>query len=115
MKNEHRPAIDTSPLSPTLLPGSCYGMDEGNPSSLFHQTCREQIGRLHTLDLLSAYLTAGAGSRKREAVAQEVMAMREIYEAVWCELGFAFSSAIVTQAREAVELLVEEAAHVKPT
>jgi hypothetical protein len=43
------------------------------------------------------------------------MAMREIYEAVWSELGCAFSSAIVTQAREAVELLAEEAAHVKPT
>jgi hypothetical protein len=109
------PQLIQDSLSPMLFPGSCYGMDEGNPSSLFRQTCLEQIGRLHTLDLLSAYLAAGAGSRKRAALTREVKAMREIYEAVWCELGCAFSSAILMQAREAVELLVEEAVQVRPT
>lgn len=95
-----------SPLS--IVPESRYWQDEGQPSSLLEETCREQFGRLHTLYLLNAYLASAAGGRRRQAVADEEKALRALYEAVWADLEFAFSNAVVMSARRAIEALLTE-------
>lgn len=89
-------------ISP-ILHGSRYELDSEYSLHLLAVTCSEQEGRLHTLNLLSEYLASGAGGRKRQLVAKEVQALRELYEAVWCELGCAFNDPVIRSAREAVE------------
>ena len=85
-----------------LLPGSPYQADENDASSLLRQTCAEQEGQLHTLALLSAYLALASAGRKRQVLADEMNMLRELVEAVWCELGCAFPDRVVQTARTAV-------------
>lgn len=91
---------------PEILRESRYEAESEYSLNLLAATCSEQTGRLHTLSLLSEYLASGAGGRKRQLVAKEIEALRELYEAVWCELGCAFSDPVVRSAREAVEQAV---------
>jgi hypothetical protein len=88
---------------PEIVCASRYEVDSECSTSLLATTCSEQKGRLHTLSLLSEYLASGAGGRKRQLVAKEMQALRELYETVWCELGCAFSDPVVYSVREAVE------------
>lgn len=95
----------------SIVHGSAYQQDEGQPSSLLEETCAEQFGRLHTLRLLDAYLATAAGGRRRQAVADEQKALRGLYEAVWAELQLAFPDAVVLCAREWVEAQLPEECH----
>ena len=88
---------------PPITHGSRYEPDCECVLSLLAVTCAEQEGRLHMLTLLSAYLASGAGGRRRQFVAKEMQALRDLYEAVWCELGCAFSDDFVRMTRRAVE------------
>ena len=92
----------------SIVPDSAYWQDEGQPSSLLEQTCREQFGRLRTLRLVDAYLATAAGGRRRQAIADEQKALRGLYEAVWAELQLAFPDAVVRTAREYVEAQLPE-------
>jgi hypothetical protein len=46
------------------------------------------------LQLLSEYLASCTG-RRRQIVASEMKALRELYEATWCELDYAFPAKLV--------------------
>ena len=95
----------------SIVRGSAYQQDEGQPSSLLEQTCAEQFGRLYTLRLLDAYLATAPGGHRRQVVVDEEKALRGLYEAVWVELEFAFPAAVVLGAREPVEALLSEDCH----
>ena len=88
---------------PPIFRNSRYESDSEHSLSLLAVTCSEQQGRLHTLNLLSEYVASGAAGRKRQLVTREMQALRELYEAIWCELGCAFSDRIISSARTAVE------------
>lgn len=88
---------------PPIVHGNRYELECECACSLLAVTCAEQEGRLHMLTLLSAYLASGAGGRKRQFVAKEMHALADFYEAVWCELGCAFSNDFVRVTRRAVE------------
>ncbi|HTU47457.1 MAG TPA: hypothetical protein VMF91_20510 [Bryobacteraceae bacterium] len=98
-----------SPVS--IVPDSAYWQDEGQPSSLLEETCREQVGRLRTLRLVDAYLATAAGGRRRQAIADEQKALQGLYEAVWTELQLAFSDVVVRAAREWAEAQLPEESH----
>jgi len=102
------PRLSSVLPSLSIVRGSAYQQDEGQPSSLLEETCAEQFGRLHTLCLLSVYLATATGGRRRQAVVDEEKALRALYEAVWGELEFAFPAAVVLSARQAVEALLLE-------
>ena len=88
---------------PPILHDSRYESDSEYSLKLLAATCWEQEGRLHTLNLLSDYLASSAGGRKRQLLAKELQALRDLYEAVWCEPGCAFGDLVICSAREAVE------------
>jgi hypothetical protein len=50
---------------PSIVPESTYWQDEGQPSSLLEETCREQFGRLYTPSLLNAYLASAPAAGVR--------------------------------------------------
>lgn len=98
------PAMRNQGLAvPPILRDSRYESDSEYSLHLLAATCSEQEGRLDMLKLLSDYLASGAGGRKRQLAAKELQALRDLYEAVWSELGCAFSDPVVRSAREAIE------------
>jgi hypothetical protein len=88
---------------PPIVHENRYELECECARSLLAVTCAEQEGRLHMLTLLSAYLASGAGGRKRQFVAKEMQALRDLYEAAWCELGCAFSDDFARMTRRTVE------------
>lgn len=92
----------SSPLDPVpILRGSRYEADAGYSLCLLASACAEQKGRLRALVLLSEYLASGAGGRRRELISKEMQALRDLYKAVWCELGGAFGDEVIRAVREA--------------
>jgi hypothetical protein len=89
-------------VAPPILRDSPYTNDRGHFLNLLASVCSEQQGRFHTLQLLSEYLAARAG-RKHQVAASEMKALRELYEATWCELNCAFPAELVRWAKAAVE------------
>ncbi len=55
------------------------GRDAAQALSLFCLTVKEQQARWHTIQLLSEYLASGT-ARKREVIAKELKACRQLYE-----------------------------------
>jgi hypothetical protein len=90
-----------------ILPGSRYEQDGAQASSLLETTCQEQQGRFHTLLLLDDYLVRQHSGRKHQLIEAEERTLRELYEAVWVELGTAFSEAVVNASRQQVEAAVK--------
>jgi uncharacterized protein YoaH (UPF0181 family) len=76
--------------------------DGAQASSLFRLTAEEQQARWHTIQLLSQYLASGS-ARKRELIAKELKACRQLYEAVWAEMSCAFHSTLVETTRRSIE------------
>jgi hypothetical protein len=76
---------------------------EDEASSLLPQTCLEQFARLHTLRLLSDYLAARAGTRKRQVIAKERKALHDLYETVWNEVASTLSTEVAERARHKIE------------
>jgi uncharacterized protein YoaH (UPF0181 family) len=78
------------------------GRDAAQAQSLFCLTVEEQQARWHTIQLLSEYLASGT-ARKRELIAQELKACRQLYEAVWAEMDCTFYSATAEKTRQSIE------------
>jgi uncharacterized protein YoaH (UPF0181 family) len=78
------------------------GRDAAQAQSLFCMTVEEQQARWHTIQLLSEYLASGT-ARKRELIAQELKACRQLYEAVWAEMECAHYSTVVEKTRQSIE------------
>jgi uncharacterized protein YoaH (UPF0181 family) len=78
------------------------GRDAAQAQSLFCLTVEEQQAQWHTIQLLSEYLASGT-ARKRELIAQELKACRQLYEAVWAEMDCTFYSATAEKARQSIE------------
>ena len=78
------------------------GRDAAQAQSLFCLTVEEQQTRWHTIQLLSEYLASGT-ARKREFIAQELKACRQLYEAVWAEMDCTFHSTLVEKTRQSIE------------
>jgi uncharacterized protein YoaH (UPF0181 family) len=78
------------------------GRDAAQALSLFCVTVEEQQARFHTIQLLSEYLASGT-ARKRELIAQELKACRQLYEAVWAEMDCTFHSTVVEKTRQSIE------------
>jgi uncharacterized protein YoaH (UPF0181 family) len=78
------------------------GRDAAQALSLFCLTVEEQQARWHTIQLLSEYLASGT-ARKREIIAQELKACRQLYEAVWAEMDCSFHSAVAEKTRQSIE------------
>ena len=78
------------------------GRDAAQARSLFCLTVEEQQARWHTIQLLSEYLTSGT-ARKREIIAQELKACRQLYEAVWAEMECTFHAAVAEKTRQSIE------------
>ncbi len=76
--------------------------DAAQAPSLFCLTVEEQQARWHTIQLLSEYLASGT-ARKRELIAQELKACRQLYEAVWAEMDCTFHSTVVEKTRQSIE------------
>jgi len=76
--------------------------DAAQAPSLFCLTVEEQQARWHTIQLLSEYLASGT-ARKRELIAQELKACRQLYEAVWAEMDCTFYSATAEKTRQSIE------------
>jgi uncharacterized protein YoaH (UPF0181 family) len=76
--------------------------DAAQARSLFCLTVEEQQVRWHTIQLLSEYLASGA-ARKRELIAEELKACRQLYEAVWAEMDCNFHSTVVEKTRQSIE------------
>ena len=85
-----------------ILPDSPYGSEEPQASSLLRAASQEQQARWHTIQLLSQYLASGS-ARKRELIAKELKACRQLYEAVWAEMSCAFHSTLVETTRRSIE------------
>ena len=78
------------------------GRDAAQALSLFYLIVEEQQARWHTIQLLSEYLASGT-ARKRELIAQELKACRQLYEAVWAEMDCTFYSATAEKTRQSIE------------
>jgi uncharacterized protein YoaH (UPF0181 family) len=78
------------------------GRDAAQASSLFCLTFEEQQARWHTIQLLSEYLASGT-ARKREVIAKELKACRQLYEAVWAEMDYALHSTAAEKTRQSIE------------
>jgi uncharacterized protein YoaH (UPF0181 family) len=78
------------------------GRDAAQALSLFCLTVEEQQARWHTIQLLAEYLASGT-ARKREVIAKELKACRQLYETVWAEMDFTFHSTLVEKTRQSVE------------
>ena len=78
------------------------GRDAAQALSLFCLTVEEQQVRWHTIQLLSEYLASGT-ARKREVIAKELKACRQLYEAVWAEMDCTFYSATAEKTRQSIE------------
>ena len=78
------------------------GRDAAQAPALFCLTVEEQQARWHTIQLLSEYLASGT-ARKRELIAQELKACRQLYEAVWAEMDCTFYSATAEKTRQSIE------------
>ncbi len=78
------------------------GRDAAQVLSLFCLTVKEQQARWHTIQLLSEYLASGS-ARKRELIAKELKACRQLYEAVWAELDNTFHAAAAEKTRQSIE------------
>ena len=78
------------------------GRDAAQALSLFCLTVEEQQARWHTIQLLSEYLASGT-ARKREVIAKELKACRQLYEAVWAEMDCAHYSTVVEKTRQSIE------------
>jgi uncharacterized protein YoaH (UPF0181 family) len=78
------------------------GRDAAQVLSLFCLTVEEQQARWHTIQLLSEYLASGT-ARKREVIAKELKACRQLYEAVWAEMECAHYSTVVEKTRQSIE------------
>ena len=70
--------------------------------SLFCLTVEEQQARWHTIELLSEYLASGT-ARKRELIAKELKACRQLYETVWAEMDSTLHSTVVEKTRQSIE------------
>jgi uncharacterized protein YoaH (UPF0181 family) len=78
------------------------GRDAAQALSLFCLTVEEQQARWHTIQLLSEYLASGT-ARKREVIARELKACRQLYETVWAEMDCTFHSTLVETTRLSIE------------
>ncbi len=78
------------------------GRDAAQALSLFCLTVEEQQARWRTIQLLSEYLASGT-ARKREVIAQELKACRQLYEAVWAEMDCTFHAAVTEKTRQSIE------------
>ena len=78
------------------------GRDGAQALSLFCLTVEEQQARWRTIQLLSEYLASGT-ARKREVIAKELKACRQLYEAVWAEMECAHYSTVVEKTRQSIE------------
>jgi uncharacterized protein YoaH (UPF0181 family) len=78
------------------------GRDAAQAPSLFCLTAEEQQARWHTIQLLTQYLASGT-ARKREVIAQELKACRQLYETVWAEMNGTFHSTVVEKTRQTIE------------
>jgi uncharacterized protein YoaH (UPF0181 family) len=78
------------------------GRDTAQALSLFCLTVEDQQARWRTIQLLSEYLASGT-ARKRELIAQELKACRQLYEAVWAEMDCALRSTVVEKTRQSIE------------
>jgi uncharacterized protein YoaH (UPF0181 family) len=76
--------------------------DGAQASSLFRLTAEEQQARWRTIQLLSQYLASGM-ARKREVIAEELKACRQLYEAVWVEMDCAVAWTLVETTRRSIE------------
>jgi uncharacterized protein YoaH (UPF0181 family) len=76
--------------------------DRAQAASLFRLTADEQQARWHTIQLLSEYLASGT-ARKRELIAQELKACRQLYETVWAEMDCAHNSTVGEKTRQNIE------------
>jgi uncharacterized protein YoaH (UPF0181 family) len=76
--------------------------DAAQAPSLFCLTVEEQQGRWRTIQLLAEYLASGT-ARKREVIAKELKACRQLYETVWTEMDFTFHSTVVEKTRQSIE------------
>lgn len=89
----------------TIAPGwqqQSDGRDAAQAPSLFCLTAEEQQARWHTIQLLSQYLASGT-ARRREVIAKELKACRQLYETVWAEMDCTFHSTVVEKTRQSVE------------
>ena len=98
-----------TPATLAVLPGSRYKQDGAKASSPFETTCSEQQDRFHTLLLLDDYLTRRHSGPKHQLIEAEERSLRDLYEAVWGELGIAFPQNVVDDARQKVEAFVRAA------
>jgi uncharacterized protein YoaH (UPF0181 family) len=80
----------------------CDGRDAAQALSLFCLTVEEQQARWRTIQLLSEYLASGT-ARKREVIAKELKACRQLYETVWAEMDCTFHSTVVEKTRQSIE------------
>ena len=78
------------------------GRDAAQALSLFCLTVEEQQARWHTIQLLSEYLASGT-ARKREVIAKELKACRQLYEAVWAEMDCTLHAAVAEKTRQSIE------------
>jgi uncharacterized protein YoaH (UPF0181 family) len=78
------------------------GRDAAQAPSLFCLTIEEQQARWHTIQLLAEYLASGT-ARKREVIANELKACRQLYETVWAEMDSAHNSTAVEKTRQSIE------------
>jgi len=78
------------------------GRDAAQALSLFRLTVEEQQARWHTIQLLSEYLASGT-ARKREVIAKELKACRQLYEAVWADMDCTFQPAAAERTRQSIE------------
>jgi uncharacterized protein YoaH (UPF0181 family) len=76
--------------------------DAAQALSLFCLTVEEQQARWHTIQLLAEYLASGT-ARKREVIAKELKACRQLYEAVWAEMNYTLQSTVVEKTRQHIE------------
>lgn len=78
------------------------GRNAAQALSLSCLTVQEQQARWHTIQLLSEYLASGT-ARKREVIAKELKACRQLYEAVWAEMDNTFHAAVAEKTRQSIE------------
>ena len=78
------------------------GRDAAQALSLFCLTVEEQQARWHTIQLLYEYLASGT-ARKREVIAKELKACRQLYETVWAEMDNTFHAAAAEKTRQSIE------------
>jgi hypothetical protein len=78
------------------------GRGAAQAPSLFCLSADEQQARWHTIQLLSQYLASGA-ARKRELIAKELKACRQLYETIWAEMDCTFHSTVVEKTRRQIE------------